>query len=442
MAEHRARLRPHLFEVSVVVSLGVDEEFNRIKVGVTDTSVTTSLLQVAGELGVPEAMIAVVLYSPAVPRIATTAEVPGRPSGTRADEQEALIADSLNSRIPDRMLAGGYEVRALYNPGACSLGFTAFPSRRPPTKTFVTASHCSRKEYEPETDKHQWQQPHDSSGDSLTAPIGLVGEEMADPKPRRCKFLWLKKCRHADALLVKVDTDSADIAHGKIARTKSRAESCSSGSCDTSIDKNNPLIRITGTSRPLVNQVVDKIGRTTGWTYGTVFETCTDIKLEFPERDVWITCSDKANLLGRPGDSGAPVFRYRWNGDDSVAHLVGIMWGSPPEDDDVTWMSSLDQIEKDLGDLVVVDADGPWVGSIEGPRYPPSRSPCTWRAHAYGGVGELKYEWSGAFSGTGNPITHTARSGIWIKVKVTDLRGRSARDSIRIYTDYYDRCDW
>ena len=54
----------------------------------------------------------------------------------------------------------------------------------------------------------------------------------------------------------------------------------------------------------------------------------------------------------------------------------------------------------------------------------------------------MKYEWSGAFSGTGNPITRTARSGIWIKVKVTDLRGRSARDSIRIYTDYYDRCDW
>jgi len=420
MAEHRARLRPHLFEVPEVVSLGVDEEFNRIKVGVTDTSVTTSLLQVAAELGVPEAMIAVVLDSPAVPRMATT-------------------ADSLNSRIPDRMLAGGYEVRALWNPAACSLGFTAFPSRRPATKDFVTASYCSAKEYRPETTRHGWQQPNDSSLESRTAPIGWVGEEMADPEPRRCGFLWLKKCRHADALLVQVDTDSADIAFGKIARTNSRVESCPMGSCDTSINQDNPLIRIAATSITLDNQVVDKIGRTTGWTYGSVRETCTDIEL--PDFDVWITCSDKLDLLSRVGDSGSPVFRYRWKDNDSVAYLAGIMWGGPSTNNDETWMSSLDQIERDLGELVVADWGGPWVNSIEGPRYPPSRVACTWRAHAGGGAGPLRYEWSGALSGTGNPIRGIAGSG-WLKVKVTDLRGQSARDSIRIYAGYYDRCDW
>ncbi len=104
-------------------------------------------------------------------------------------------------------------------------------------------------------------------------------------------------------------------------------------------------------------------------------------------------------------------------------------------------MSSLDQIERDLGELVVADWGGPWVNSIEGPRYPPLRVACTWLAHAGGGAGPLEYEWSGALSGTGNPIRGMAGSG-WLKVKVTDLRGQSARDSIRIYAGYYDRCDW
>ena len=64
MAEHRARLRPHLFEMDEVVSLSVDEEFNRIKVGVTDFAFASAVEEVAADLGVPVAMLEIVRGSP------------------------------------------------------------------------------------------------------------------------------------------------------------------------------------------------------------------------------------------------------------------------------------------------------------------------------------------------------------------------------------------
>ena len=53
LARHRARLRPALFGIPEVVSLGVDEEFNRISIGLEDLSARTAVLGAAVELAVP-----------------------------------------------------------------------------------------------------------------------------------------------------------------------------------------------------------------------------------------------------------------------------------------------------------------------------------------------------------------------------------------------------
>lgn len=147
MAEHRARLRPHLFEMDEVVSLSVDEEFNRIKVGVADLAFGSAVEEVAIELGVPEGMLEIVRDSPAEPR---TAKPDALPLGGAA--APAPWPYDLTSRIADRRLAGGYEAGATYGPRSpCSIGFTALTKEIPTTKTFVSASHCTLVPFKPDT---------------------------------------------------------------------------------------------------------------------------------------------------------------------------------------------------------------------------------------------------------------------------------------------------
>jgi hypothetical protein len=83
----------------------------------------------------------------------------------------------------------------------------------------------------------------------------------------------------------------------------------------------NPGIRVTGElAFPALNQELDKVGRTTGWMYGRVTRTCTDV----PINGRIVLCQDWiGNMHSGPGDAGAPVFR--WNA--GTATLAGITSG-------------------------------------------------------------------------------------------------------------------
>ena len=447
MAEHRARLRPRLFAMDEVVSLSVDEKFNRIKVGVTDLAFASAVAAVAAGLGVPEAMLEIVRDSPVEHLAATAAGSSGSPSPAPADWPRALT-----DRIPDRRLAGGYEAG---NPrgkaGACTIGFTTVSSvwteREGRTKGFVSASHCTHTPHEPDdADKSYWTQPLDESSGSGESKVGLVGEELWDPEPERCEQ---GECRHADAALMEVDEDSAGIAFGKIARTMGAQERCGGlGGCELRIDPDNPTFTIIfERPSPLVGRSVHKVGRTTGWTYGKVAESCVD------GRDIlgtWIYCSHKLELFADGGDSGAPVFMFDWFDRDSTeVHLVGIVWGYDPDDATIL-ISSMYQIRKEFWDqghyfLTYFHRDSlpPSITGIEGPRNPPKSNPpaffeCRWEALVESeGMQPATYEWSGVLSGTGNPLLATTPSEHtegWLFVKLTDAAGQIAEDSIYINT--------
>ena len=293
MAEHRARLRPHLFEMDEVVSLSVDEEFNRIKVGVTDLAFASAVEEVAIELGVPEGMLQIVRDSPAEPR---TAKPGALPLGGSA--APAPWPYDLTSRIADRRLAGGYEAGATFSPRApCSIGFTALTKEIPTTKTFVSASHCTLVPFKPDThDEHgfpsYWVQPW---MDGSQTRKGLIGEELLDPHYRRCGFLWLGKCRNADAALMAVDLDSADIALGKIARTRRDQWMGCNLNCETRIDTEKPTFEIVGERWGLLDNLwLEKVGKRTGWTFGYTTDTCVEIK---GTDGVRVGCSDKLKAV-------------------------------------------------------------------------------------------------------------------------------------------------
>ena len=89
---------------------------------------------------------------------------------------------------------------------------------------------------------------------------------------------------------------------------------------------------------------MNKIGRTTGWTFGVVIATC--VSTNVMNSTVTLLCQDRTNGGSDKGDSGSPVFT--WSGSGSNVGLNGILWGS-----DATgfWFSRIANIEVEVGAL-------------------------------------------------------------------------------------------
>ncbi len=279
MARYRARLRPALFGIPEVVSLGVDEEFNRISIGLEDLSAKTAVLDAAVELAVPDEILFFSEASPIDLRVSSAEPEP--PLST---------SNSLKGSAPDGRLTGGYQVQADGNT-ECTLGFTARTKTRAATPSFVSNSHCSKRSFK--LDRGDWGQPDTGT---------IVGYEMRDPSLRRCwKNGTRQSCRESDAALMIVTNSDTEIALGEIGRPRVRnpRDYCPPG-CSL-INSDNPTIRIRFRSYSILdNEELDKVGRSTGWTYGSVVDTCKDVRSTTDDR--WRLCSDVVDFY-----SSSPV---------------------------------------------------------------------------------------------------------------------------------------
>ena len=164
LARHRARLRAPLFAIPEVVSLAVDEEINRVVIGLDDMSGKAEVLAVVSELEVPVEVISL-SHREAVKENALAGDSPPHASVSEGTRR-------LDRRIPDGRLRAGFQVEA-EGGKKCTLGFTAVADNG--ALVFVSNSHCSKIPYE--TDLGGWGQ-HDLTN--------LVGNEMYDPPVRRC----------------------------------------------------------------------------------------------------------------------------------------------------------------------------------------------------------------------------------------------------------------
>jgi hypothetical protein len=89
---------------------------------------------------------------------------------------------------------------------------------------------------------------------------------------------------------------------GRIARTMH-----SNGSLE--IDPATPFFPIQGEWTPTQGDAVNKIGRATGWTAGTISETCVVHEYGIEGSGSYrINCADRATYSRDLGDSGGPVF--------------------------------------------------------------------------------------------------------------------------------------
>ena len=294
----------NVFTIEEVSFIDLDEARNRITIGVTDTSATQSVEDILVSQGVPLEAVSIEKTEPAIPLV------------------------TVRDRF--RPTKGGIQIN--FGGFLCTMGFNAYRSG---IRGFVTNSHCTNIQGGVEsTIYHQ--------------PVSwdYIGWEIADPTyftsiwPWECP--WFKRCRYSDSAFVRY-TSTVSSSLGRIAQPTSWTGSIT-------INNANPEFRIVR-ERPsnVVGDILDKVGRTTGWTYGKVVSTCGDYNVN--GSDVHMKCQDKVQSFNSAvivggGDSGSSVFV--WHGND--VDLSGILWGGNDTGTEFI-LSPLRSIESELGAL-------------------------------------------------------------------------------------------
>ena len=278
-----------------VYSSDLDEVLNRVTIGADSSEATAAEAAAIGiliSLSVPVAAIHFSLGRQPVSSIGV--------ANARSLAHAIYEAGDTSLRDDGTALAGGFEIDRSLGGNRYELCTAGLVITRNSTTYLVTASHCSSTMYNLDTGDDLYQV---DAGRAIGHEAWDTTASGDDPK------------RNSDAALITVDTMTA--LRGVIARTTSR-------SYDTygriQIDTTRPYLYVyTTSSEPPVGTYVDKIGRSTGWTYGDVSGTCVD--MENTETDKIIACTTKANVFTGKGDSGAALFG--WDGEDG-ADLNGL----------------------------------------------------------------------------------------------------------------------
>jgi len=307
----RDRATHPVLDISGVEWTDLDEAQNRLVVGISSAAVRGRVESVLRQQDVP---LAAVLY-----------------------EESSRASDELDLRDYKRGIEGGYQIQR-QDGGTCTLGFNAYWGS---TASFLTNSHCTAV---------VWGSTSTNMYQNDTSPASnQVGVELFDPTPWSCGLFGLIRCRWSDAAII-LKRSSVSWSYGKIARTTFWGFGAgNSGSIV--VDAKNPSMTIIGEySFPTGGEMFDKMGRTTGWTYGFVKKTCVDMnKTSYAGPGLGrILCNDWTSYHSGSGDSGSPVFR--WYG--STVRLAGLHWGSITSGGTrYGIISAMWNIEKDLGAL-------------------------------------------------------------------------------------------
>lgn len=305
-----------------VLSVDADEAHNRVTIGVARDLATADRERLEAALdagGVPRTAVRFAEGEPftALPLVV----------------DKAHAAPSLGIQSKVRPVPGGVQVAFGCTSTSCFIctdGFTAMMGK---TLGFVINSHCTGERGV--VDFMRYSQSFPSGG--------TIATEIADAPLFPCAPE--RRCRFSDAAFAKFDKKS----YGSFARIARP-------------DGNDPevgsLVMTPGTARftvggagpsPLTGDIVHKVGRTTGWTYGQVVSTCVTVNVG--DSDLTYQCQTAVAAGAGGGDSGSPVFT--WNG-GNTALLQGILWGGGVlQGQNVFVFSSLDQIQQELGTLKI-----------------------------------------------------------------------------------------
>lgn len=254
------------------VTLDLDEEHNRVAIGIDAEGAAAAAAQnqarqTLRQLGVP----------PEALRFYRS----GRHVNDVMDPPNSILDDSNDP------LAGGLQI-VVGGSSGCTMGFAAM---RDGVAGLVSASHCTSLMFNPD-------------GDAVSQVFRSAGNESVDPNAYTC---GVRRCRGADAAFFS-SNGNLEMGVGLIARTTFKNNGDLNGGLGSTVfDQQNPYWFITSTENDnlYLGQHVQKVGVTTGWTWGWITQTCIDH---------WVTgnsvmrCAYEASYVADHGDSGGPVF--------------------------------------------------------------------------------------------------------------------------------------
>jgi hypothetical protein len=380
------------FRIRGVATLDANEKLNRVEIGLADPTVQPLVLALADSLGIPPN--ALTFSAAGYPR----PSVDSITGPTSAVYGQTVVESGWRITLPD---------------GECTVGPTGIRGTDGDS-VFLTNSHCTSDKWGFDGDTVR--QPH------INATV--IGWEILDPESESCNF-GASECRDSDAALF---TASTPIRFGKIVRT---ADSSNCESCQASreVDASTSSLTITSTLSYVVSdEIIHKIGKKSGWTYGAVEQTCVDFTIPGWPFDDETKCSDRVDYNSEGGDSGAPVFSVV---SGTNVQLRGINFAHDPITSDA-YMSNLGQIAIDLGHITYYDRGAPSV-TIDGPTEVPGMGiQCSWQSNVTNGIPPYTYSWSGLLSGSGGAVSGPIYSGGTLYVTVTDFWGRQGNSSINV----------
>ena len=270
----RRQLSTDAFSIAGVVFTDNDEAANRVTVGVEHAAAESAVRGLAAGLGIPAAALQVQQTEP------------------------IGYAATLRDRV--RPVVAGLQIN--FSNFICSIGFNAVSGGQ---NSFVTASHCT--DHQGGVEGTLYYQPLASTANSF------IGTEVADPQYfRGGQCPRGRKCRFSDASR-EAYASGVTFTLGGIAQT--------TGANNGSLTIAGTLT-VTSDGTGLVGQTANKIGRTTGWTQGTITNTCVDTGVQ--GSNIVQLCQTFVSAGVGGGDSGSDVFRLA--GGSSVT-LLGVLWG-------------------------------------------------------------------------------------------------------------------
>lgn len=317
LAKWRSAIRTAVLDMRGVASLDLDERANRLVVGVASDVDVLALRKLIADLGAPSAAIEL-----------RAEELSVGAQGTSLDSRvRPLTAGTRFGRYYSTVQPPNYSMDWVAV-SWCSLGV---PAIRQGVQVLLIVSHCTVREGALDTDPTNWTNYYigqdwypaiDTASGWFTppAPFGYnpFGQELFDRAGTTCGPVYDRRpCRHAEVAVwsiggIEVASGETAFSLGRIARPAFAVPGTNPIGFTRSLDTLHPFFTITGENvDPIMGDLVQKVGLTTGWTYGTVYQTCVDINYETAgssvKRRVW--CYDRADLGVQPGDSGSPVFR-------------------------------------------------------------------------------------------------------------------------------------
>lgn len=305
--------------------IDVDEKENVVSLGVEDESFVAGAWRDAARAGIPGNAL----------RVDVVGKIRNR--GSLSDRHRPIrggMGFSFSSYV-----------HGVYS-GVCSIGVNGYFNGAP---GFVTASHCTARAWtydgatayqgSDEQIGTEWEDPATFAGTYQgICPDGVEGKHCCPANPVGAR------CRYSDAAFYSYWSPYSiysppPVLHG--GATIARTDWTQSPS--TTVIGSMPVL---GTlyATP-TGEALDKIGMTTGWTWGQVLRTCVRTVSQHAAPNgavVLLLCQNTTNIDIASGDSGAPVFK--WFGDDHV-EWAGIVWG---DDSHETYHSPAEGVEIDI----------------------------------------------------------------------------------------------